>query len=379
MTRLFAVCAALVAAEAALACSLCGADFKSKPTLRQEAARPGTRLILHGTVTAARLKDGLSGETDFEIKTVLRANEAIKGKKQLVLPRWLPVEGKEKPQYLFFCGVDRGKVDPYRGVPVRGPNTVEYLKKSMALDPKKVSDNLVFYFNYLDDPDPEVSLDAFMEFARASDEEVAKAAPKFDAGKLRKWLKATSREQEPRIGLYAMLLGACGKAEDAALLRSLVERPELRYRNASDGLLAGYIMREPGRGWALLRDILADGRKPLSLRLKVLGTLRFFHGARAEKAGPQIEKALRAALLQGDLADLAIGDLRTFRLWGLTKEVLRCWGAKGLDGPLMQRAVLRYALTCKPTPESKAFLAARRKDSAELVKEVEETLRLEME
>jgi hypothetical protein len=84
-------------------------------------------------------------------------------------------------------------------------------------------------------------------------------------------------------------------------------------------------------------------------------------------------------LIQGDLSDMAIDDLRAFRLWGLTKEVLRCWGAKGLDGPLMQRAVLRYALSCEPSAESKAFLASRRKDVPELVKDVEESLRLERE
>jgi hypothetical protein len=275
--------------------------------------------------------------------------------------------------------VDRGVVDPYRGIPVRGPRSVEYFKKALALDPKDVSGNLVFFFHYLDDPDPEVARDAFVEFARANDAEVAQAAPKLDPKKLRTWLTKTPKEQEARIGLYAMLLGACGQPKDAAFIRSLIEKSDDRYRNAADGLLAGYIFLEPKKGWDLMYSVLADGRKPLSLRIKALGTLRFFNGARAKDARPHIQTALKAVLLQGELADMAIEDLRSFRLWGLTKEVLRCWGAKGAESLLFKHAILRYALTCEPTAESKAFVAARRKDVPAMVKDVEESLRLERE
>ena len=174
-----------------------------------------------------------------------------------------------------------------------------------------------------------------------------------------------------------MLLGACGKQADGALLKKLLDSESDRYRDAADGLLAGLVSLDPKAGWELLHSIVSDGRKPLSLRIKATGTLRFLNGAKPKESRPEILKAERSMLVQGDLADLAIEDLRSFKLWGLTKEVLSFHGKKGYDTPLLRRAILRYALSAPPTAESKAFLEARRKDDPMTLKEVERGLAYE--
>ncbi len=375
--RTLSACAALLLAQAAVsACSLCGEGFRDKPTFRQEAAKRGARLILHGTISDPTL-DGDKGRTDFTIKGVIRDDAAIKGKTKLVLPRYLPVEDKKNPpQYLLFCDVDKGGVDPYRGVPIRGPRTVEYFKKALALGTKDPAANLAFFFDYLDDVDPEVARDAFLEFARASDDVVIQAAPKFDRARLRKWLD-DPKTHKGHLGLYAMLLGACGKAEDGEYLRKLIDGKEERYQDAADGLLAGYVCIEPKKGWEMMHGILSDGRKPLSLRLKALGSLRFFTLARPKESRPEVVKALKSVIVQGDLSDFAIEDLRINKIWDLTDTVLGCWGKKGYESPLLKRAILRYAVTCAPTDASKAFLAARKKDEAEALDQIEEWLRFE--
>src|SRR2546425_963558 len=75
------------------------------------------------------------------------------------------------------------------GIPLRGgAKSAEYAKKAMALDAKKTAENLPFFFAHLDDTDPEVASDAFLEFARASDADVLKAAAKLDPAKLRTWI-----------------------------------------------------------------------------------------------------------------------------------------------------------------------------------------------
>src|SRR5262249_3403960 len=120
----------LVWASAAGACSICDGKLTTSPTFRQEAAVPIARVILHGTMANPRTSGGLNGQTDFHIKTVLRSDPAVKGKAMLVLPRYLPINEKEKPpHYLLFCDVEKEKVDAYRGVPIHGPATVEYVKK----------------------------------------------------------------------------------------------------------------------------------------------------------------------------------------------------------------------------------------------------------
>ena len=359
------------------ACSLCDARLMQTPTLRQEAALPSARFIVYGTIHNPRLGAGGTGESDMHIQAILRDHPFLKGKKVITLPRYLAVsDKKDPPKFLVFCDLLKGAPDPYRGVPIKSPGSVAYLKKALALPAKDTLGNLSFFFRYLDDADPEVSRDAYLEFAKTGDADVIRAARKLPVGKLRTWLR-DPRTPPERLGLYAMLLGGAGNAADAVLLRDLLGRTDELYRGAADGLLAGYLQLEPRRGWELALSLLRDGRQPLTLRLAVVRTLRFQYNAQPKANRANVLKGIEAMLIEGELADLAVEDLRRWEIWDLTREVLALWGKKGYDAPLMQRALVRYALCCKPTRESLDFLARRRADDPELVKEVEEALRLE--
>jgi hypothetical protein len=370
-----AVLAAGVLITPAGACSICDPNNFVTPTFRQEAGLAMAKVILHGTIANPRSTGGVTGQTDLHVKAVLRDHPAMKGKATIVLPRYLPISDKEKPpHYLFFCDVEKEKVDPYRGVVIRGPETVAYVKKALALNGKDSVGNLRFFFDYLHDEDPEVARDAFFEFAKANDADIAKAAPKLDAAKLRAWIK-DPKTPTPRLGVYALLLGACGKPEDVALLRSLVDSKEDRYANAVDGLLAGYMQQRPREGWEYIHSVLADENKPLTLRLSVLRTIRFCQGSMPKESKEQVLKAMRTLLAQPEMADLAIEDLRGWKLWDLSGEVFAKYGKKGYDSTLVRRGILRYALS-SPPKEASAFLSARRADNAEEVKEIEESLKL---
>jgi hypothetical protein len=180
-----------------------------------------------------------------------------------------------------------------------------------------------------------------------------------------------------RLGLYAMLLGATRRAAEADFLRGLLESKEERFTSAADGLLAGYLQLRPREGWDLLGSILRDKRKSLTLRLSAVRTVRFLFSSQPKENRARVLGMLEIVLGQDDLADLAVEDLRRWELWDLTSTVLGLYGKKGYDAPLMQRAILRYALSCKKTPETMRFLAAVRGSEAEVVKEVEESLRYE--
>ena len=79
-----------------------------------------------------------------------------------------------------------------------------------------------------------------------------------------------------RLGLYAFLLGACGGADDAALLRSLLQNPSERVLPAFDGLLGGYIHLRPQEGWDLALETLRDEKQPFPVRFAALRMLRFY-------------------------------------------------------------------------------------------------------
>ena len=358
----------------AQACSLCGGLLQQAPTLRQEAAQDSARLILFGTIQNPR---GAT-TTQLTVEAVLKGDKdpAVAGKKEVDLKRYLPVsDPKDPPHFLIFCDVNNGKLDPYRGVPIRTAEGVEYVKKALALDAKDPGGNLDFFFHYLENPDKEIAFDAFLEFVRANDRQLGQASSKLSAEKLRAWLKDPQTPPE-RLSLYAFLLGGCGGDADADFLASQLNDDGERTVNAYDGYLGGYIHLRPREGWEKAAAILRDGRKPLPMRLAVVRAVRLYHGWRPQESHDEVLKCLTAEVAQGELADVAIDDLRRWKMWDVTPDVLALYGRKGFDAPIMQRAILRYALSCDDEA-AKRFVADRRKAEPDLVKEVEESLQFD--
>jgi hypothetical protein len=90
----------------------------------------------------------------------------------------------------------------------------------------------------------------------------------------------------------------------------------------------------------------------------------------------EIFKALNIALKQGELADLAIEELRKMKYWGFTQEILNIYGTKGYTAPVMKRAFLRYALTAPKDPVIEKFLAQLETKDSQMILEVKESLGL---
>jgi hypothetical protein len=354
------------------ACSLCGGLLQQAPTWRQEAAQPSARMILFGTLENARG----STNTELTIDAVLRSDPVVTGKKQVDLGRYLPIsDPKAPPHFLVFCDVNNDKIDPYRGVPIAGAEGLDYIKKALALDPKDPGGNLDFYFRYLENADKEVAHDAFLEFARANDLQIGQASSKLSAEKLRAWIKDPQTPTE-RVSLYAFLLGGCGGDADAVFLAGQLNEDGERTVSCYDGYMGGYIHLRPREGWEKALAVLRDGRKPLPMRLAVVRTVRMYHGWRGVENHDPILSCLTAMIAQGELADIAIEDLRRWKMWNLTPDILARFGKKGFDAPIIERAIVRYALTCNDDASQK-FVADRRQADPDLVKDVEESLQFE--
>lgn len=368
-------------ASPALACLLCsGAGGQPGVTLGQRAAQ--SRLVLYGSLANPRLADsGVGGTTEFHIEKILKPDPFVAGRKTLELPRYLPVlDPKKPPRFLIFCDVykDKGQrdaLDVTAGFPVESPGVMEYLRGLLKLDSRDRDGVLRFCFDRLDDPDPLVAGDAYAELARANDQEIGRVAGKLSASKLRRWL-ADPKTPESRLSLYAFLLGAAGGDGDAILLRSLLERPDGRTAGAIDGILSGYIRLRPREGWERVRAMLADERRPFPERFAALRAVRFYHAWKPDETRAEVLQSLRRTLGQGDFADLSVEDLRRWRLWDLTEDVLAQYGRKSHAAPIMRRTIVRYALSC-PRPEARRFVERIRHEEPELVKEVEEGLQFE--
>jgi hypothetical protein len=372
--RWIALVLALVAAEAATACSLCG-GLASKQTFSKDLEQ--AKAAIYGYATNPRFDDAPgarpgAGFTDFHVERVLKPHPDVNAKK-VVLGRYIPVlDPKAPPKFIVFYILVDGKLFANQGRTVKSDAVVKYLEGGMALAGKDRVTTLRYYFDFLDHPDDAVATDAFLEFARSTDEEVGKAAANLSAERVRKLLQDPKTPTE-RLGLYAFLLGAAGAAKDAELLRAMIDRPTDRTAGALDGLLSGYIQMQPRDGWDLAVRILADGKRGFSQRFAVARALRFYHGWKPAESRANILRGLDTMLGDGEVADLAINDLREWKIWDLTPKVLAAFGRPGYDVPIVSRGIVRYALQC-PLPEARRFLDDLRRRDPELVKEIEEGL-----
>lgn len=363
----------------ALACSLCQGNPLAAPTLRQNAAQ--AKLILYGTMVNAKPTPGGGGTTDMKIERKLRNDPALGDATTVSVPRYLPGDGKTSPKYLLFVDVFKGKLDFYQGIEVKSAGLVDYVKGALELDPKDRSAALRYFFRHLDSSDDTIAGDAYLEFAKANDAEVGVVAKSLDPDKLKKLIDEP-RTPASRVGLFSFLLGACGRDAEADVLRKMIEKPDARTSAALDGALAGYIQLRPTEGWDAVVNILKDEKRPFPQRCAALSTVRFYHGWKGRDAEKEILRCMAVLVEQGDIADMALEDLRKWKLWDLTGEVLAQYGKKSHDAPLMRRAIIRYALTCEKDEgrykeQATSFLAERRKKEPELVKDVEESLLIE--
>ena len=250
-----------------------------------------------------------------------------------------------------------------------------YVKGLMAADAKGTADVLRHCFDYLEGADREVAADAYLEFAKATDRDIAGVAPKLSAAKLRGWLK-DPKTPEQRLGMYAFLLGGCGGDPDARLLREMIDKPTDRTAAAFDGLLGGYIQLKPRDGWDLALKLLKDDRQPLKLRFAVVRMLRFYHTWKPDDSRERVLLGMRTILGQSDIADIAVEDLRRWKSWELTGDVLALYGKKGYDAPLMQRSLARYALACPQAEAVKVAEDLKQKDP-ELYQDIADALKFE--
>jgi hypothetical protein len=337
-------------------------------------------MVLYGTFTNAKLEAGSDfgqGTTDLVVEAVIKKHDILGNQKVLTLPRYVPTDKNSKVKFLVFCDVFKGKIDPYRGVPVQADSDmVKYLTGALAVKDKDINARLRYYFDYLDNKEIEIANDAYKEFGNADYKDYRDMAKQLPAEKIVHWLKDPNTPAF-RYGLYASMLGHCGTAKDADVLRAMLDDPQKRVSTGVDGVLAGYVMLQPKQGWEYLHGILSDSKKEFMLRYAGLRAARFFWESRPDVLDKkQLVEGVSQLLKQSDIADLAIEDLRKWNRWETCQSILDLYGKRGFDIPIIRRAILRYALSC-PEKAAKDFVEQSRKRDPEMVKDAEELLKLE--
>jgi hypothetical protein len=326
-------------------------------------------------------RDGFEVSSEFHILRTIKKTPILAKRKWILLPHYISIPNPKKPpHFILFADVIKGNLDLFAGVEARTEKSVEYLRAAMALDPKDTPKALQYYFRFLDNPDPEVSQDAFHEFANAAYKDLRAAGKKFSADKILKWLQ-DPKTPEVRYGLYGILLGHCGTAKHARELRKLLRDPKIQEAFGFEGLLIGYMMLQPRAGYAHLCGLLGNSKHEFAVRHAILKTLRFFWETRPDLvAKKDLLAVMDLVLNHPDVADFAIEDLRRWRQWQFADRILALAPIKTYDLPIVRRAILKFALSW-PTKDAKAkaFIAEERKKDKEEVEEIEQALKEEAE
>ena len=362
------------------ACSLCGGLLRNQDTFGEELER--ARLVVFGRVVSSEQFNHPgatpgSGRTEFQIDRVLKDDALLTNKRGLILGRWLPVpDRKDPPRMVVFCSANKGQLDAYLGRGVRSDAAIAYLEGAGKARAQGRVQALLYYFNFLDSEDDVLAGDAFLEFARANDQEVEQARRSLKADKIRA-LMQNPRTKTEFLGLLAFLLGGCGEQRDADYLLGLIQKNDETSRQARDGLLAGYLSLKPREGWELVREHLADAKRPIIPdRYSAINALRFCYSLKLGDYRPGALRCLEAMLPDGDAADFAVEDLRKWQIWDLTTTVLAQYEKQSHAAPITRRAIIRYALSC-PGQEARQFLERIRARDQELIREVSEGLQFD--
>jgi hypothetical protein len=367
---------ALLCCSPALPCSLCGSVLRREP-LTQEYER--ARAVVYGRLANPKLNAGPgavpgAGTTELHVEKIVRSDPLLGEAKLVVLPRYLPVlDAKAPPRWLIFFTLQQGRLEASGGRQLHAAALLDYLKGIETL--KGRLERLLFAARHFDAADGAVAEEAFLEFARANDQEVAQAARSLSPERLRGLLRQPELEPE-RLSLFAYLLGACGGSADAEFLRGLIQKGDERSVKALEGLLAGYIALRPDAGWALTHALLGNEKEPFLRRFAAVRTLRFFHNCKPVETKAQVLRGLALMIPQGELADMAINDLRAWKIWDLTPQILAQFGKASHDSPIVKNSIVRYALAC-PRPETRPLVEQVRRQDPQLVRDLEEDLTLE--
>jgi len=345
---------------------LCGSVSRNVSLLQEFEQAP---IIVYGRIANPKLDAAGSGTTEFHFEKIIKDDPAFPRHKQVLLSRYLPIlDTKEPTRYVMFFKAPKD-AQPYTGRQVTSVGLLDFINDLQRYrdDPLHL---LLHAGKHLDNADAQIADEAFLAFAKADDKLVGQAAKRLAPATLRKLIKTPDLEPE-RLSMFAYLLGACGEANDADLLRSLLTDPAQRNHKAFEGILAGYIAMRPKEGWTYTHELLKNEKTPFLLRYASLRTLRFFYNAKPEETGANVLHGLGLAIQQAELSDIAITDLRNWKRWEHTKLILSCYDRSSHRSQIVKNSIVRYALAC-PQLEARALVERARKLEPELVKYLEE-------
>ncbi|MDA0588758.1 MAG: hypothetical protein O2820_19395 [Planctomycetota bacterium] len=345
---LAAALSAAVFVSQALACPSC--SFPSL-TLAESLAQTDAAVLVQWA-SGTKPTEESAGNTVYEVKQIMRNHkDKLKIGDQITLPRYRASQVGD----LFVLMGSSGTTLEW-GSPLEVTETAfNYI--SQAPSPEvPTSKRLEYYARFLEYSDAMIANDAYGEFANSPYKDVALAAQKLPREKVRKWIESPDTPGT-RLGLYGLLIGVCGNADDAELVKQKITEKSDDFRLGIDGLMSGYLVLTGDKGLAVIDEAkLKNTDVPFSETYAAMQALRFmwrYGEGRIEKE--RLRQSMRILLDRPELADLVIADLARWQDWSIQSRLMKMYGEGEYNIPSIKRAIVRYMLVCsKDVPEDAA-------------------------
>jgi hypothetical protein len=329
-------------------------------TMSEQVDQSG-HLLLGEWVGGDKPTNKTAGASRFKIVKVAKSkDDAFKVGEEIELPQF--VSGKESALYILM-GPETKLIDWHTPSEATDASW-KYLSSLPVLETEQAKqiERLAFFLDYLQSPELMVSNDAYAEFASAPYEVIKPLADRMPREKLREWV---SDPETPvtRMGLYGLLLGLCGKEEDAAAMKAKILMPDSDFRLGIEGVMSGYLMIAGEEGLKVLEEkkmkaktyVNKDGEEvklPFSETYATMQSLRFMWTYEPDRiAKDRLKLSMRTLLPRPELADLVIADLARWEDWGVQDELLAMYDNEEFDIPSIKRAIVRYFFYCSEDKE----------------------------
>lgn len=327
--------------------------------------RLSERLTKNDVTVIAEFLESTPGKSGFGGSTRFRTIERVRGPEgkltflkgdTITLPREL---NGERGQRCLLFGRKEDEVTWEAPVPL-SDEAERYLRKSPAVD-DPVAKRLEYFLEYLESKDMVVAMDSMAEFAVVPLSDVMAISSKLPREKIRRWL-SDEQTVRHRLGLYGMMLGLCGTADDAELLRSMIETPKSEFPSGLDGITFGYLLLTKTDGLDRLDKIklrpLSTDFNELSSIMAALRVMWTDGGDRIPRE--RLRQSMRLCLNRPETAEKAITDLARWEDWSLQERLMALYGAKDFDDRHTRQAIAGYFVAASKSKSDEVKLQARK-------------------
>lgn len=229
------------------------------------------------------------------------------------------------------------------------PAAVSYLRQVPGKDISQPL-RLVYFVRFLEHQDPLIAIDAWAEFGCSTYDDVVAVQGLMSREKLRAWIADPLMSPE-RLGLYGMMLGLCGSAEDSEFLLGQMHdrgQPGVALRFGSEGLMAGYLLRTGESGLqVLIETFVLPTNVPDTASHAFVQALQFMWSYERDLISEiRIREAMRLLLRHETMREIAITNLSRWEDWSTLPELVTMFDNECADDRSAQRAIIQFAQVC---------------------------------